>query len=130
MIGLVVDAGVHPLAYRLLCLQAHYRSELEFSAENLAAALSVLSTIESLVRPAMKAPGDTDKNRLEHAIATATEAVYRDVLRDSSWRGAIAAPRTKAACPGPSWWSRRIPPPLPCAARRARDAGAGGPALR
>jgi cysteinyl-tRNA synthetase len=25
--------GVHPLAYRLLCLSAHYRSELEFSAD-------------------------------------------------------------------------------------------------
>lgn len=38
----LIDAGVHPLAYRLLCLQAHYRSELEFSAENLAAALTRL----------------------------------------------------------------------------------------
>ncbi|OYW21604.1 MULTISPECIES: cysteine--tRNA ligase [unclassified Sphingomonas] len=34
----LVDAGFHPLAYRLMCLQAHYRSELEFSWENLAAA--------------------------------------------------------------------------------------------
>jgi len=34
----LVDAGFHPLAYRLMCLQAHYRSELEFSWENLVAA--------------------------------------------------------------------------------------------
>ncbi|MGJ3649387.1 cysteine--tRNA ligase [Sphingomonas sp. GlSt437] len=34
----LVDAGFHPLAYRLMCLQAHYRSELEFSWDNLAAA--------------------------------------------------------------------------------------------
>jgi cysteinyl-tRNA synthetase len=34
----LVDKGFHPLAYRLMCLQAHYRSELEFSWENLAAA--------------------------------------------------------------------------------------------
>ena len=27
----LVDRGYHPLAYRLLCLQAHYRSELEFT---------------------------------------------------------------------------------------------------
>ena len=27
----LVDRGFHPLAYRMLCLQAHYRSELEFS---------------------------------------------------------------------------------------------------
>ena len=34
----LVDRGFHPLAYRLMCLQAHYRSELEYSWENLAAA--------------------------------------------------------------------------------------------
>jgi len=36
---LLVDKGYHPLAYRLMCLQAHYRSELEFSWEGLQAAL-------------------------------------------------------------------------------------------
>jgi cysteinyl-tRNA synthetase len=35
----LVDRGVHPLAYRLLCLSAHYRSELEFSGEAVLAAL-------------------------------------------------------------------------------------------
>ncbi|HSG35240.1 MAG TPA: cysteine--tRNA ligase [Sphingomonadaceae bacterium] len=39
---LLVDKGYHPLAYRLLCLQAHYRSELEFSWEGLGAALTRL----------------------------------------------------------------------------------------
>lgn len=39
---LLIDKGFHPLAYRLMCLQAHYRSELEFSWENLAAALTRL----------------------------------------------------------------------------------------
>jgi cysteinyl-tRNA synthetase len=34
----LVDRGYHPLAYRLMCLQAHYRSELEFSWEGLQAA--------------------------------------------------------------------------------------------
>ena len=36
---LLIDKGYHPLAYRMLCLQAHYRSELEFSWEGLQAAL-------------------------------------------------------------------------------------------
>jgi cysteinyl-tRNA synthetase len=36
---LLIDKGFHPLAYRLMCLQAHYRSELEFSWEGLQAAL-------------------------------------------------------------------------------------------
>jgi cysteinyl-tRNA synthetase len=39
---LLIDRGYHPLAYRLLCLQAHYRSELEFSWEGLGAALTRL----------------------------------------------------------------------------------------
>jgi cysteinyl-tRNA synthetase len=34
----VVDQGFDPLVYRYLCLQAHYRSELKFSWENLEAA--------------------------------------------------------------------------------------------
>ena len=36
----LVAHGIHPLAYRLLCLAAHYRSELDFSGEALAAALT------------------------------------------------------------------------------------------
>jgi len=39
---LLVDKGYHPLAYRMMCLQAHYRSELEFSWEGLGAALTRL----------------------------------------------------------------------------------------
>ncbi len=42
---LLIDKGYHPLAYRLMCLQAHYRSELEFSWEGLQAALVRLKRI-------------------------------------------------------------------------------------
>jgi cysteinyl-tRNA synthetase len=42
---LLIDKGYHPLAYRLMCLQAHYRSELEFSWENLGAALTRLKRL-------------------------------------------------------------------------------------
>jgi cysteinyl-tRNA synthetase len=49
----LVDRGFHPLAYRLMCLQAHYRSELEFSWENLAAAFTrlkrIIITVERLI---------------------------------------------------------------------------------
>ena len=41
----LIDKGIHPLAYRLMCLQAHYRSELEFTWENLVAALTRLKRI-------------------------------------------------------------------------------------
>lgn len=41
----LVDRGVHPLAYRLMCVSAHYRSELEFSADGLLAALTRLKRL-------------------------------------------------------------------------------------
>ncbi len=42
---LLIDKGYHPLAYRMMCLQAHYRSELEFSWEGLEAALTRLKRL-------------------------------------------------------------------------------------
>lgn len=42
---LLIDKGYHPLAYRMMCLQAHYRSELEFSWEGLGAALTRLKRL-------------------------------------------------------------------------------------
>lgn len=42
---LLVDRGYHPLAYRMMCLQAHYRSELEFSWEGLNATLTRLKRL-------------------------------------------------------------------------------------
>ena len=42
---LLIDRGYHPLAYRMLCLQAHYRSELEFSWEGLGAAQTRLKRL-------------------------------------------------------------------------------------
>ncbi len=47
----LVDRGFHPLAYRLLCLQAHYRSELEFNFDNLAAASTRLKRLVMAVAP-------------------------------------------------------------------------------
>jgi cysteinyl-tRNA synthetase len=51
----LIAAGVHPLAYRLLCLSAHYRSELEFSAEAVGAALTRLKRLVLAVERAMVA---------------------------------------------------------------------------
>ena len=47
---LLIDRGYHPLAYRMMCLQAHYRSELEFSWEGLGAAATRLQRIVLKVR--------------------------------------------------------------------------------
>jgi cysteinyl-tRNA synthetase len=56
---LLIDKGFHPLAYRLMCLQAHYRSELEFSWEGLQAAFTRLKrmvmAVERLNHDAVRA---------------------------------------------------------------------------
>ncbi len=52
---LLLDKGYHPLAYRMMCLQAHYRSELEFSWEGLEAALTRLKRMVMAARKASEA---------------------------------------------------------------------------
>ncbi len=74
----IVDKGVHPLAYRLMCLGAHYRSELEFSGENLLAALTRLKRLVMQVE-ALRAKADADvavnataqalRDRFDEAVA-------------------------------------------------------------
>lgn len=66
---LLVDRGVHPLAYRLLCLQAHYRSELEFSWDNLAAAVTRLKRMVMAVEKL----GDRDGSAPSGYRATPSE---------------------------------------------------------
>ncbi|MBK7161149.1 MAG: hypothetical protein IPH79_01055 [Sphingomonadales bacterium] len=52
-VQLLIDKGFHPLAYRLMCLQAHYRSELEFSWEGLVAAFTRLKRMVMAIQKQM-----------------------------------------------------------------------------
>jgi cysteinyl-tRNA synthetase len=74
----LIDAGVHPLAYRLLCLQAHYRSELEFSAENLAAALTRLKRLVMAVT-ALEAKAEGEGTAVALWLERLDEAVSDDL---------------------------------------------------
>ncbi|MDV3456688.1 cysteine--tRNA ligase [Sphingomonas sp. HF-S4] len=74
----LIDAGVHPLAYRLLCLQAHYRSELEFSAENLAAALTRLKRLVMTIT-ALKAKTQGEGTAPQPWLKRLDEAVSDDL---------------------------------------------------
>jgi len=72
----LVDRGFHPLAYRLMCLQAHYRSEMEFSWEGLAAAQTrlkrMVQAVETLrARPAGSPGGSAAayRKRLDVAVS-------------------------------------------------------------
>ncbi|MCW1381437.1 cysteine--tRNA ligase [Novosphingobium sp. KCTC 2891] len=56
---LLIDKGFHPLAYRMMCLQAHYRSELEFSWDGLAAALTRLKRLVLAVAQLKERAGES-----------------------------------------------------------------------
>ena len=75
----LVDRGFHPLAYRLMCLQAQYRSELEFSWENLAAATTRLKRIVQTVE-ALRAREDGASKGDAGAYRTALDAALSDDL--------------------------------------------------
>jgi cysteinyl-tRNA synthetase len=66
-LGALTARGVPPLAYRLLCLGAHYRSELEFSLEAVAAALTRLKRLAIAVA-AIKAEASLDTDTLRPSI--------------------------------------------------------------
>jgi cysteinyl-tRNA synthetase len=78
---LLIDKGYHPLAYRLMCLQAHYRSELEFSWEGLGAALTrlkrIVMAVERLRDVAVAAT--TDHPKFAPALVKFEEAISDDL---------------------------------------------------
>jgi cysteinyl-tRNA synthetase len=74
----LIDAGVHPLAYRLMCISAHYRSELEFSPENLTAALTRLKRLVMTVA-ALKAKAEGEGTAPPAWIKRLDEAVSDDL---------------------------------------------------
>ena len=77
---LLVDKGYHPLAYRMMCLQAHYRSELEFSWEGLGAALVRLKRMVMAVQPLRDAEsGSGDHPKFAPALAKFDAAMADDL---------------------------------------------------
>ncbi|QDZ09053.1 cysteine--tRNA ligase [Sphingomonas panacisoli] len=70
----LIDAGFHPLAYRMMCLQAHYRSELEFTWDNLAAASVRLKRLAITVAQLRDRPA---------APSAASPAAYRERLDEA-----------------------------------------------
>jgi len=67
---LLIGKGFHPLAYRLMCLQAHYRSELEFSWEGLQAALVRLKRMVMGVSALKTRHADTQTRHAELVSAS------------------------------------------------------------
>ncbi|HVF93137.1 MAG TPA: cysteine--tRNA ligase [Sphingomonas sp.] len=73
----LVDRGFHPLAYRLMCLQAQYRSELEFSWDNLAAASTRLKRLVQAVTALRERAASSD------ATGAGAAAGYRERLDEA-----------------------------------------------
>jgi cysteinyl-tRNA synthetase len=79
-VQLLIDKGYHPLAYRLMCLQAHYRSELEFSWDGLGAALTRLKRLVMAAAPARDAgPAEPTDRRLTDLQAKFDAAMSDDL---------------------------------------------------
>ncbi|MDJ0642751.1 MAG: cysteine--tRNA ligase [Erythrobacter sp.] len=78
---LLIDKGYHPLAYRMMCLQAHYRSELEFSWDGLDAALTRLKRILMAVERLADAKAEpiAEHPKFAPALAKFEEAMADDL---------------------------------------------------
>jgi cysteinyl-tRNA synthetase len=88
----LVDRGYHPLAYRLMCLQAHYRSELEFSWEGLGAALTRLKRMVMAVSQLVERTDRGCDQRLRDGF---TVTVLNDF--EASVSNDLATPKALAA---------------------------------
>ena len=80
---LLIDKGYHPLAYRLMCLQAHYRSELEFSWEGLGASLTRLKRLVMGVAPVRDIPAAAVEDRRLTDLLGKFDAAISDDLNTS-----------------------------------------------
>jgi cysteinyl-tRNA synthetase len=80
-VQLLIDKGFHPLAYRLMCLQAHYRSELEFSWEGLQAAFVRLKRmVMASSTLQVEQPATTiDDKRISDLFERSTNAISEDI---------------------------------------------------
>jgi cysteinyl-tRNA synthetase len=92
----LVDRGFHPLAYRMMCLQAHYRSEMEFTWEGLAAAFVRLKRLVMGIdrlraKAVVETPGQADMTirQVDEAISDDlnTPRVLENALLNSEMKG-------------------------------------------
>jgi cysteinyl-tRNA synthetase len=87
-VSTLVDKGYDPLAYRYLCLTAHYRSELAFSWDSLGAATKALGKVWEL--KARQQSGESDDLNDEE-YANARQLVVDAINDDLNLPRAIAA---------------------------------------
>lgn len=77
-VTLLVDKGYNPLAYRLFCLQSHYRKPLVFSFEALNQAAGTYNKLKNRIAD-IKEDGNVDENALKEWKNKFVEAIGNDV---------------------------------------------------
>ncbi len=92
----LVDKGFHPLAYRIMCLQAHYRSEMEFTWEGLAAAFVRLKRMFSVI----------ERWKKSRALVSALEVNSSgEQAHEPPWWRSVAQQKNKVEIEG---WEREV----------------------
>jgi len=74
----LIDRGLDPLAYRYFCLGAHYRAQLAFTWEALAAAASAFDRLSRLV-PELRRQASGNEKPIEKYLRQFNEAVDDDL---------------------------------------------------
>jgi cysteinyl-tRNA synthetase len=84
-IDTVKDEGISPIAYRMFCFTAHYRSPLTFTMDGLKASAVSLGNMKKTVPPDTAGTVDTSK------VAALMELFYQHVNDDLNMPRAVAA---------------------------------------
>ncbi|HMA65278.1 MAG TPA: cysteine--tRNA ligase [Chitinispirillaceae bacterium] len=84
-IDTVKDEGISPIAYRMFCFTAHYRSPLTFTMDGLKASAVSLGNMKKAVPPDTAGTVDTSK------VAALMELFYQHVNDDLNMPRAVAA---------------------------------------
>ncbi len=77
-VTLLLDKGYNPLAYRLFCLQSHYRKPLVFSFEALDQAAGTYNKLKKRISD-IKEDGSVDENALKEWKNKFVEAIGNDI---------------------------------------------------
>lgn len=75
---LLIDKGYDPLAYRFMCLQSHYRKQLQFSYESLDIAVQSYNKLKSRIQSLNK-----DKTVLDDVLVEKYKNLFKETLKDN-----------------------------------------------
>jgi cysteinyl-tRNA synthetase len=92
----LIEAGYHPMAYRLFLLGGHYRSQLDFTAAGMDAAQATLRRLVSRVAPLRPLPPvETLDDARAAAVADNTALAYVEAI-DAAIANDLATPKLLA----------------------------------